>query len=37
MPTARMLTTEVATSTFKDDALELADILLGMKKSFLFF
>jgi hypothetical protein len=37
MLTARMLTTEVSTATFKDDELEVADILLGMKKAFVTF
>jgi hypothetical protein len=37
MLTARMLTTEVSTVTFKDDALKFADILLDMKKAFVTF
>jgi hypothetical protein len=37
MLTARMLTTEDSTATFKDDALEVADILLDMKKAFVIF
>jgi hypothetical protein len=37
MLTARMLTTEVSTVTFKDDALRVADILLDMMKAFVFF
>jgi hypothetical protein len=34
MLVAPMLTTEVSTATFKDDALEVADILLDKKKAF---
>jgi hypothetical protein len=37
MLTARMLTTEVSTATFQEAALEVADILLDMKKAFVTF
>jgi hypothetical protein len=36
MLTARMLRKEASTATFKDDALEVADISLDMKKAFVF-
>jgi hypothetical protein len=36
MLTARMPRNEALTATFKDDALEVADILLGMKKALYF-
>jgi hypothetical protein len=37
MLTERMLTTEVSTANFKDDALSVADILFDMKRAFVTF
>jgi hypothetical protein len=37
MLTAWMQRNEASTATFKDDALEVADILLGVKKGFVTF